>query len=62
MVGRTSGFSSFLGSPYVFTSYTDGSRYLGLRPDETMFILVQVLPGFPIAQVKRELQARAAEC
>src|SRR5580704_3860621 len=58
VVGRTSGFSSFLGSPYVFTSYTDASRYLGLRPDETMFILVQVQRGFGIDAVKRELQAR----
>jgi putative ABC transport system permease protein len=58
VVERTSGFSSFLGSPYVFTSYTDASRYLNLRPDETMFILVQVQPGFPIQQVRRELQAR----
>jgi putative ABC transport system permease protein len=58
VVARTSGFSSFLGSPYVFTSYTDASRYLGLRPDETMFILVQVQPGFSVAAVKRDLQAR----
>jgi putative ABC transport system permease protein len=58
VVGRTSGFSSFLGSPYVFTSYTDASRYLGLRPDETMFILVQVQRGFSIEAVKHELQAR----
>lgn len=58
VVGRTSGFSSFLGSPYVFTSYTDASRYLGLRPDETMFILVHIQPGFSVQKVKRELQAR----
>ncbi|HTW65193.1 MAG TPA: FtsX-like permease family protein [Bryobacteraceae bacterium] len=58
VVGRTSGFSSFLGSPYVFTSYSDGSRYIRLRPDETMFILVHVLPGYSIERVKRELQAR----
>jgi putative ABC transport system permease protein len=58
VVGRTNGFSSFLGSPYVFTSYIDAARYLQLNPDETMFILVQVLPGFSVARVKRELQAR----
>lgn len=58
VVGRTSGFSSFLGSPYVFTSYSDGSRYLGLPPDETMFILVHVAPGFSVEEVKRELQSR----
>ncbi|HLG99468.1 MAG TPA: ABC transporter permease [Bryobacteraceae bacterium] len=58
VVGTTSGFSSFLGSPYVFTSYADGSRYIGLRSDQTMFILVQVQPGVAIQQVKKQLQAR----
>jgi putative ABC transport system permease protein len=58
VVGRTSGFSSFLGSPYVFTSFKDGSRYMHLRPDETMFILVKVQPGFAIQTVEHELQAR----
>jgi putative ABC transport system permease protein len=58
VVGKTSGFSSFLGSPYVFTSYTDGSRFMRLRPDETMFILVKVQPGFAIQTVEHELQAR----
>jgi putative ABC transport system permease protein len=58
VVGRTSGFSSFLGSPYVFTSYKDGSRYMRLRPDKTMFILVKVQPGFALPTVERELQAR----
>jgi putative ABC transport system permease protein len=58
VVGRTSGFGSFLGSPYVFTSYSDASRYVGLPADQTMFILVHVQPGFEIERVKRELQAR----
>jgi putative ABC transport system permease protein len=58
VVGTTSGFSSFLGSPYVFTSYADGSRYIGLRPDQTMFVLVRVRPGASIQDVKRKLQAR----
>jgi putative ABC transport system permease protein len=58
VVGRTSGFSSFLGSPYVFTSYRDGSRYMRLRPDETMFILVKVEPGFAIQTVEHQLQVR----
>lgn len=58
VVGTTSGFSSFLGSPYVFTSYADASRYIGLRSDQTMFILVQVQPGADLGQVKRQLQDR----
>jgi putative ABC transport system permease protein len=58
VVGKTSGFSSFLGTPYVFTSYADGARYAGLRPAETMFILVRVGGGVAIEQVKRGLHAR----
>jgi putative ABC transport system permease protein len=58
VVGETSGFSSFLGSPYVFTSYTDGSRYLGLQPDQTMFILVRLQPGTDIHAAVRQLQDR----
>ena len=58
VVGKTSGFSSFLGSPYVFTSYTDGSRYIRLRPEETMFILAWLEPGVDAHDVKHALKAR----
>jgi len=58
VVGETTGFSSFLGSPYVFTSYADAARYINLRPDETMFILVWLKPGMSIQNAKRGLQAR----
>jgi putative ABC transport system permease protein len=58
VVGQTSGFSSFLGNPYVFTSYADGARYAGLRPAETMFILVRLQAGAAIEEVKRGLKDR----
>ena len=58
VVEETSGFSSFLGSPYVFTSYADGSRYINLNPEETMFILVWLQPGASINAVKHQLQSR----
>ena len=58
VVAETTGFSSFLGSPYVFTSYADASRYINLRPEETMFILVWLQPGASAQSVKRGLQAR----
>jgi putative ABC transport system permease protein len=58
VVGQTTGFSSFLGSPYVFTSYADASRYINLRPEETMFILVWLQPGTSLQNVKRGLQTR----
>lgn len=58
VTGQTSGFSSFLGSPYVFTSYTDAVRYMGLGPEETMFIAIRVSPGADIQAVQRGLMAR----
>ena len=58
--GVVRGFSSFLGTPYVFTSYADAARYVGLRPDDTMYILVRVAPGTSEA-VKMALRARLPE-
>ena len=58
VVRRTSGFSSFLGTPYVFTSFVDGARYAGLRPAEVMFILVRVHPGASIKAVQQGLRQR----
>lgn len=58
VIGETAGFSSFLGSPYVFTSYHDGSRYIRLEPDQTMYVLVRLQPGAPAKQVIDGLKAR----
>jgi putative ABC transport system permease protein len=58
VVRHTSGFSSFLGTPYVFTSFVDGARYAGLRPAEVMFILVSVHHGVPVEAVQRALRQR----
>ena len=58
VIGETSGFSSFLGSPYVFTSYSDAARYMRLGSEESMFILVRVAPGVSIKSVQRGLRAR----
>ena len=58
VVGETSGFSSFLGTPYVFTSYADGARYAALDPDETMYVLVRLEAQTRIGDVVRGLKAR----
>ncbi len=58
VVGKVSGFSSFLGSPYVFTAYNDAARYIDLRPEETMFILIKIAPGADVRAVQRGLRAR----
>jgi putative ABC transport system permease protein len=57
VVGETAGFSSFLGSPYVFTSYNDGARFIQLRPEETMFVLVRLQPGSAAQDVIRGLKS-----
>jgi len=58
VVKRISGFSSFLGTPYAFTSYSDAARFLGLRPSDTMFILVRLRAGAEIEKVKQGLKER----
>ncbi|HEY7210405.1 MAG TPA: ABC transporter permease [Bryobacteraceae bacterium] len=58
VIGETSGFSSFIGSPYVFTSYDDAAKYIRLGPDQTMFLLLRLQPGVNVRTVQGELRAR----
>lgn len=58
VVGEASGFSTFLGTPYVFSSYRNAARHLGLDAEQTMYILARVDPPADIESVKRALQAR----
>lgn len=58
VAGQVQGFSSFLGCPYVFASYADAVRYMGLEADESMYILLRLLPGYSVERVKRQVQAR----
>jgi putative ABC transport system permease protein len=61
VLGTVDGFGSFLGSPYVFTGYVDAVRYIGLEPEETMFLLVYVGQGQDVQTVKQHLKARLPE-
>jgi putative ABC transport system permease protein len=58
---KVTGFSSFLGSPYVFTSYSDAVKYLGIRPEDSMYILLRLQPGYSAEQAKDLLQKRLPE-
>ena len=58
VIGQTSGFSSFIGSPYVFTTYDDAAKYIRLGVDQTMFLLLRLKPGIPVAAVKQQLRGR----
>jgi putative ABC transport system permease protein len=61
LIGEVEGFGSFIGTPYVFASYTDAARYIGLRPEEAMYILLRLNPGYSPEVVKRKLQERLPE-
>src|SRR5262249_12799091 len=39
VIREIDGFSSFLGSPYVFSSYEDAAHYLGFGPEDAMYVL-----------------------
>jgi len=55
VVGFTRGIRSFTTSPYVFTSFKNAQDFAELREDQTMFVLVKVVPGANVQQVRREL-------
>jgi putative ABC transport system permease protein len=61
LLGYREGFSSFIGCPYVFTSYESAARYAGLPGEEGMNILVRVAPGWQAGAVKKLLQVRFPE-
>src|SRR5208283_4482589 len=45
VVGFTHGIRSFTTSPYVFTTFKNAQNYARLREDQTLFVLVKVVPG-----------------
>lgn len=61
VVGVVSDFGTFLGSPYVFTGYEDAKRYIGLGPEQTMFLLVRAEPGQDIFALRQRLRERLPE-
>jgi putative ABC transport system permease protein len=61
VVGFTKGIRSFTTSPYVFTSFKNAQSFTGLREDQTLFILVKLVPGANLEQVRRALVDRVAD-
>jgi putative ABC transport system permease protein len=58
VVGITKSIRSFTTLPYIFTTLDRGRAYLGLRHDESTFVLVDVLPGADVIQVRDSLRSR----
>ena len=61
LLGQRKGFSSFIGCPYVFTSYESAARYGRLPAEEGMNLLVRVAPGWAPEEVRKMLAARFPE-
>ena len=59
--GKVHGFASFLGSPYIFTSYEDAARYSKLGPEEAVYLILRVSNFDDITSVKNRLKARLPE-
>jgi putative ABC transport system permease protein len=61
LISMTEGFSSFLGSPYIFTEYTDARRYLRLERTQVSFLMLRVAPGLDPIAIRDLLRARFAD-
>jgi len=59
--GEVRGFASFLGSPYIFTSYDDAAKYSNLGPEEAVYLILRVTKNYDIVSVKEHLAARLPE-
>ncbi|MEO5922595.1 MAG: ABC transporter permease [Bryobacteraceae bacterium] len=57
----TTGFSSFLGTPFVFAEYRDALDLLAVPAEKTMFIVVKLTPGTAIEDARSNLHARLPE-
>lgn len=58
VVGFTRGIRSFTTSPYVFTSFKSAQAYTNVAADQTMFLLVSVVPGAGVEAVQERLRAQ----
>lgn len=57
-ITQTEGFASFLGSPLIFTEYTDAHRYLRFERTQVSFLLLKVAPVAEPVSVRDALRAR----
>jgi putative ABC transport system permease protein len=58
LFAMTSGFASFIGTPLVFSDYTDVRRYLRLEQTDASFVLLNVRPGYDPKVVRDALRTR----
>jgi putative ABC transport system permease protein len=61
LFAKTTGFASFIGTPLVFSDYTDVRRFLRLERTDASFIVLNVKPGYDARVVRDVLRARFAD-
>jgi putative ABC transport system permease protein len=61
IVGKSQGITSFLVTPYVFTTYDRAAAYTKKRPDVCSYVLVQTEPGADVERVCRDIQRRVPD-
>lgn len=61
VVGFTRGIRSFTTSPYVFSTFKNAQDYASIDEDKTIYILVKVVPGADIEQVRRGILANVKD-
>jgi putative ABC transport system permease protein len=57
----TEGFSSFMGTPFMFTDYLDARELLTVPVEKTMFVLVKLKKGASAIQTRDALRLRLPE-
>lgn len=57
-IASASGFSTFLGSPYVFASYADAGLWLNIPPERTMYLAVAASADNSIPRIVESLRQR----
>jgi putative ABC transport system permease protein len=61
IAGTVTGFSSFLGSPYAFSSFEDAGRYSGLGNQKVAYLTVRVANGYDANSVRARLASELPE-
>jgi putative ABC transport system permease protein len=58
IVQRLRGFSNFLGNPYLFAAYNDAAKFIGLSPEQSMYLLVHTSQLQSVQSIKKQIQER----
>lgn len=61
VAGFTRGIRTFTTSPLIFTSFKNAQSYMGLKEDETTFLLVKAAAGVDVRLLKQDLLARVQD-